>query len=115
MQHPSEEQLRRLVEQERQFVKDLPLPPAREPSTIPFTELAPAPPDSPIATEWNFYRREVGRLLDEGHKGKWVLIQGEQLIGIWDTFEEADEVQRSLTPPVMIKQVLKREPVIRIG
>ena len=59
--------------------------------TIPYTALAAAPPDSPIATEWNFYRRQVGRLLAEGNQGKWVLIKGERIVGIWDRHEEANE------------------------
>jgi hypothetical protein len=108
------EQLRQLIEQERQFARDLPPLPPREPPTIHYTELAAAPPDSPIATEWNFYRRQVGRLLAEGHEGKWVLIKGEQIVGMWATFEEAIEVQRSL-PPAVLKQILTREPLLRIG
>jgi hypothetical protein len=87
------------------------------PPTIPYTHLPDAPPDSPIATEWGFYRRIVGRLLTEGHEGKWLLIKGEQLVGIWDTMAEADVVrlERFAMQPVLMKQVLAREPVLRIG
>jgi hypothetical protein len=83
--------------------------------TIPYTALAEAPPDSPIAVEWNFYRRQVGRPLAEGNQGKWVLIKGERIFGIWDTFEEANEAQGGLVQPVVIKQILEREPLLRIG
>ena len=83
--------------------------------TVPCTALAEALADSPIATEWNFYRRQVGHLLAEGNQGKWVLIQGERIIGIWDTLEEANEAQGSLVQPAMLKQVLEREPLLRIG
>jgi hypothetical protein len=118
MQEVGEELRRRLHEEEArrihqagsqrpQLPHDLP--------TIPYTALAEAPPDSPIATEWNFYRREVGPLLAAGNEGKWVLIKGEQIVGIWDTFEEANEAQVSLVQPVMLKQILQREPVLRIG
>jgi hypothetical protein len=89
--------------------------PPRGVPTIPYTALAEALPDSPIATEWNFYRRQVERLLAEGHQGKWVLIKGERIIGIWDTFAEANAAQSSLGQPVVIKQILEREPVLRIG
>ena len=74
-----------------------------------------APPDSPLATEWNFYRRQVGRLLAEGNQGKWVLIKGERIIGIWDTFADVNAAQGSLAQPVMIKQILDRELLLRIG
>jgi hypothetical protein len=88
-----------------------------EPPTIPCTELPEAPPDSPLAREWNFYRREVGRLLAEGLEGKWVLIQGEAFLGFWDRQADADAVrlERFLMQPVLLKQVLAREPILRIG
>src|SRR6478672_78125 len=66
--------------------------PAEAP-TIPYTELPESQPDSPLAREWNFYRREVGRLLNEGLEGRWVLIKGEDLIGIWDRQADADAVR----------------------
>ena len=82
--------------------------------TIHYTEL-PENNDSPIATEWNLYRREAGRLLAEGHEGRWVLLKGEQIIGIWDTEVEARAVavERYLMQPVLIHQILTREPVLR--
>ena len=36
--------------------------------TIHYTELPEDTPDSPLYQEWNTYRREVGRLLAEGHE-----------------------------------------------
>jgi hypothetical protein len=90
-----------------------PMPQPERP-TIHYTEL-PEDTQGPIADEWNFYRREVGRLLAEGHEGKWVLIKGEKIIAIWDTEEQAHEaaLQRYLMQPVLIHQVLTREPVFR--
>jgi hypothetical protein len=90
-----------------------PLQPERP--TIHWTELTEAAAGSRIATEWNFYRKQVGRLLAEGHEGRWVLVQGEEIIGIWDTEKEADQVrvQRFLNQDVLIQQVLSREPVLR--
>jgi hypothetical protein len=110
-----QELIQELVEQESLLVKHPAPRPQPEPPTIHYTQLAEAPPDSPIAAEWNFYCREVGRLLAEGHEGKWLLIKGEQIVGIFDSHEEACEKQGTLIQPVMIKQVLKREPVLRIG
>ncbi len=118
MQETGEERIRRLHEKEievsRHEAPPRPFPP-RDVPTIPYTALSEAPLDSPIATEWNFYRHQVGRLLADGNQGKWVLIKGERIVGIWDTFEEANEAQNSLTPPAMLKQILEREPLLRIG
>lgn len=54
-----------------------------------YTELAPAAPTSLHAREEETYRREVGRLLAEGHAGEFVLIQGDDIIGFWPTRKEA--------------------------
>lgn len=61
------------------------------------------------------YRREVGRLLAEGHEGKWVLIKDDHVHGIWHTEEEVNQVRVQHFPmqDVMIKQILEREPMVR--
>src|SRR5690348_1311625 len=66
-----------------------PPPPPREPPTIHYTELPPSKPGSVLAEEWETYRREVGRLLVEGHEGRYVLIKDGQIIGIWNQREDA--------------------------
>lgn len=88
--------------------------PAR-PTTIHWSELQEAPPNSPIGVEWNFYRREVGRLLAEGYEGRWVLVKGEEIIGIWGTREEAFAAANKhyLMQPNLVKQILTHEPVLR--
>jgi hypothetical protein len=85
--------------------------------TIHYTELPEDTTSSALATEWNYYRGEVGRLLAEGHEGQWVLIKGQKIIGLWDTELEADEVRLRQFPgrPVLLKQIREREPVIRGG
>jgi hypothetical protein len=85
--------------------------------TIHYTELAEAKPESPLYLEWNYYRRIVGRLLAEGHEGRFVLIKGEEIIGIWDTDKEAHAlaVQKYLLQPCLIHQIQEREPVLRIS
>lgn len=35
------------------------------------------------------YRRELPRLLAEGHEGHYVLIKGNEVLSIWDTFDDA--------------------------
>ncbi len=70
----------------------------------------------PLATESNFYRREVGRLIAEGHERRWVLIKGEKIIGIWDTRDEALTVatERFFQQSVLVKQILEWEPLLRL-
>jgi len=58
----------------------------------------------------------VGRLIAEGHEGKWVLIQGETILGLFDTEDEALDVraQRFFRQPVLVQRILRREPVLLI-
>jgi len=94
----------------------LPLPPSC-PRTLHYSELPEAAPDNQLSEEWNFYRRIIGRLLAEGHEGKWLLIKKEEIVGIWDTEADANTVrlERFLMQPVLMKQILAQEPLLRIG
>ncbi len=87
----------------------------RSAGTIHYTELPEDASGDRGAREWNFYRAQVGRLLGEGHAGRWVLIRGEEVIDIWDTEEEANRarVQQFLMQHVLIQQVRACEPVLR--
>jgi hypothetical protein len=91
-----------------------PLPP-HEPPTLDYTELPPALPNSRLCQEWEYYRREVGRLLTEGKEGQFVLIQGQTILGTWDTREEAEAVAFHRCPlePHLIHQVQRRERLLR--
>jgi hypothetical protein len=84
--------------------------------TIPWNEIPEDTSGGPLATEWNFYRREVGRLLAEGHEGKWLLIKGEAIIGIWDRREDAFATasERYLFQPCLVRQILAAEPLLRL-
>lgn len=92
-------------------------PPAGERPMIHYTELPACSPDSPIATENAFYQREVGRLLAEGHAGRWALIKGEQVIGIWDSRAEAFAVVDERYPDehVLVRQLLEWEPLLNLS
>ncbi|VTU01594.1 unnamed protein product [Gemmataceae bacterium] len=85
------------------------------PTTIHWSELQEAPANSPIRVEWDFYRREAGRQLAEGHEGRWLLVKGEEIIGIWDSREEAFAAanKRYLMQPRLVKQILTHEPILR--
>jgi hypothetical protein len=92
------------------------LSPRIEPSpTISYTDLPEARPDDALHLEWNTYRREVCHLLAEGREGQFILIKGEQIIGIWDTEEEVEAVarERYLRQSCLIHQIRSREPLLR--
>ena len=61
------------------------------------------------------YRRELPRLLDEGHAGRHALIKGEEVVGTWETREEAKRValEKYLLQPVLIHPIRSREPLLR--
>ena len=40
------------------------------------------------------YRRELPRLLNEGQEGRCALIKGDQVLSIWDTFDDAYQAGR---------------------
>src|SRR5438128_11386560 len=108
--------LEEMLKEMDQLHKDPP-PPLPDRPTIHYTELPEDTSDSPIAGDWNLYRREVGRLLAEGHEKRWVLIKGEVIIGIWDTEEEARAValHKYLMQPCLIQRVRSREPIVRMS
>jgi hypothetical protein len=92
------------------------LPPRERPRGVHYTELPEAKPESLLATEWNTYRREVGRWLAEGLEGRHVLIKGESIIGIYATDEEARAVgyQRYLLQSFFVHEIRTEEPYLRI-
>ncbi|MBL8794432.1 MAG: hypothetical protein JNM56_11040 [Planctomycetia bacterium] len=108
-----------LQEQERQWLLRNPPPPRPlpEPPTIHWTKLARADARSQLATEWNYYLTQVARLLAEGHEGRWVLIVREEVVGVYDTYPAAYRIynERFAGKPVLLHQVLEREPILRGG
>src|SRR5438034_6019266 len=65
---------------------DITAPPANGP-TIPVEHM---PENMKVrAAEINTYMREMPRLLHDGHDGRFALISGDQLIGLWDTHADA--------------------------
>jgi hypothetical protein len=106
---PRDEQTRRW-EEAREFCEGL----AKQGKAVHWTKLSQETSGS-LATEWNFYLREIGRLLAEGHEGRWLLIKGQEIIGIWDTYEEASTAaaERYSRQPVFVHRILEYEPLIR--
>lgn len=78
-----------------------------------YTELGPSAPDSPVAEEWETYRRIAGELLAAGRAGEHVLIRGTEVIGFWPTFREAHAEGTTRFPgqPIFVQEVREWEPV----
>ena len=84
--------------------------------TIPYTNLPDLPAGHVLYHEWQTYRRELPRLLDEGNEGKFALIKGDEILGLYESWDaaRAEGLRGFLLEPHMIKQVLRREPLLRI-
>jgi hypothetical protein len=85
--------------------------------TIHYTEMPAPPPDSPIYREWQTFRRELPRLLAEGHEGKWMLIEGEEMIALFDTLDECYRAgrERCLFQQFLVQPVREWQPLLRTG
>jgi hypothetical protein len=85
--------------------------------TIHYTQLPDMTPDRALYHEYNLFRRELPRLLAEGHEGKFILIKGSVLLGPYATREEAKQVAYEKYPlqDFMVQQVLEYQPVYRVS
>lgn len=81
---------------------------------IHYTKLGASRPDSELAAEWELFRRELPRLLAEGQEGKYVLIKGEEIIGLWDDERVAyrEAVRRFPRQPFALQLVAEWQPLI---
>jgi hypothetical protein len=89
--------------------------PSPEPQTVHYLEQPEPKPGDRYFAEWTTYRREAGRLLAEGKEGKYLLIKGEGIVGIWDTRDDAmaEGYHQFGHQPVLVQQLREREPVLR--
>jgi hypothetical protein len=58
--------------------------------------------------EFATYRRELPRLLAEGHAGRYALIKEDQVISVWDTVGDANQaghIQFGLDVPFAVNKV----------
>jgi hypothetical protein len=85
--------------------------------TIPYTELPDLPPDHLLRREWDFFRRELPRLLAEGHEGEVALLKGEQLVGVYPTREDALRAgyEQFLLEPFLVHPIRSEEPLLRLS
>jgi hypothetical protein len=88
-----------------------------ERQTIHHADLPAAPSGAVLAQEWDTYRRELARLLAEGHEGRFVLIKGRQVLAVYDAWATAREagLRLYLREPFLVRQVCAEEPVLRAG
>jgi hypothetical protein len=115
MPETGDELVYRMHREAAEHLRGQPLPEVRRP-TIHYTELPNAKPGDTLYHEWTTYCREVGRWLAEGHEGKWVLIKGETVLGLYDTRQaaRAEGLRRYLMESFLVHQIQTEEPVYRI-
>ena len=82
--------------------------------TIHYTKIPKLQPEDVFYREQQTYLRELPRLLAEGQERKFCVIKGDDLIGIYDTDEEASAVrwQKYGAEPCMVQPILEYEPVL---
>ena len=108
----------RMVREEMERLKSEPPPPPAppqpaRPASIHHTELTEDHSNDPAAAGYNVFVREVGRLIAEGHEGKWVVIAEERLIGVYETRQEAHGaiIDGKFPWPAILRQIRTRIPV----
>jgi len=114
-----EEQVRQTVEETHHQAAELQhtqLSERGQSPSVHCTDLAELPADSPIRQEWNTYRREAPRLIREGLEGRFALINGDTIAGIFDSFEEGLRTgrQKFLMQPFLVQPIREREPLLTI-
>src|SRR5437763_17055633 len=83
---------------------------------IPYGELPAAVPGEVFFAEWNAYLLEIGGLLAAGLEGKHVVIKGNEIIGVHDTWKAAREagLKRFLDAPFFVHPIRAEEPYVRL-
>jgi hypothetical protein len=88
----------------------------QEPEPLVLSPLPDLPPGDVLEEEWNTFRRELPRLLADGHQGRCALVKGKAVDSVWDT--DADALQagyeRFGLTTFMVQQVLADERPLRI-
>jgi hypothetical protein len=71
-----------------------------------------------LKQEWRTFQRERGRLLAEGHKGRFALVKGDELVGMYPDEDAALRAgyERFGLVSFMVKQIMAEEdePVYRV-
>jgi hypothetical protein len=71
-----------------------------------------------LKQEWRTFQRERNRLLDEGHKGRFALVKGDDVVGVYPDEDAALAAGYARFGVVcfMVKQILAEEdePIYRV-
>ncbi len=57
---------------------------------IPLDDVPDIADGEPFAEEWRAFKQRAQRLVQEGHTGRYALLKGNQLVGVWDSLDAAD-------------------------
>ena len=70
-------------------------------------EIPEIPEGEPFAEEWRAFKREAFQLVNEGKTGKFAVLKGSQLVGVWDTLSDADLAGRRLFggAPFLVQEI----------
>lgn len=111
----SEEALRLTPGVVARFAMILNLPPSLVPIVTKSCTEEPQHCGGVLAEELDTYFREKPKLLVEA-RGKFVLIKGRSVIGIFDTFQHAVEegINRFDVVPMLVRQILDVEPILHL-
>lgn len=84
--------------------------------TLHYTEIPIPQPGDLFWQEMSTYYREVKRLLEEGLEGKWVLLSGTELCGVFDTLEAVVKAgYRQFEPgKFCIHEIREYEPLLHL-
>ena len=79
--------------------------------------LPPDVPNSPVAEEWTLFCRELPRLLNEGHRGRYALVKAGHDVTVWDTLRDAIHAGDLLygTTLCLVQPVAASLPSFRVG
>lgn len=90
---------------------------AAMPGKIHYTELPDGRPGSALQAEWEVFRRELPRLLAEGHEGQYAVVSAREVVGLWDSLLAAEEAARTTNPgrPGLVQRVSEWVPELRSG
>src|SRR4051794_30704066 len=85
--------------------------------TIHHTQLPDFPPGHLLGREWDFFRRELPRLLAEGHEGEFALLKGEEVVGLYPTRDNALRAgyHKFLLEPFLVHAIRTEEPLLRLS
>jgi len=81
--------------------------------TIHYSKLPKRSADGHVAHEAETFLRELPRLLAEGHEGKWALVKGNQVVGLYDSLDEGERAgrERYMLQPFLVQPVREWQPL----